>query len=106
MKLTERPDGIFCANDYTAISVIQIFMKAGYKIPEDVAVIAFRNYPISRILEPALSSVDDRAFLMGKTAAKLLIRQITEEDTGIASETIVLKTDLIIRDSSDRNKQG
>lgn len=106
LKLKERPDGIFCANDYTAISAIQVFMKAGYKIPEDVAVIGFSNYPISRILEPALSSVDDRAFLMGKTAAKLLIRQIAEEDTGIASETIVLKTDLIIRDSSDRSKQG
>jgi len=101
-----QPDGIFCANDYTAISAMQVFMKENYRIPEDVAIIGFSNYPISRILEPGLSSVDDRAFQMGKTAAKLLIRQIEDidSDSGITAETIVLKTDLIVRDSSDRSK--
>jgi LacI family transcriptional regulator len=39
---------------------------------------------------------------MGKTAARMLIRQIEDRDTNIASETIVIKTDLIIRDSTKR----
>nr|WP_321356358.1 LacI family DNA-binding transcriptional regulator [uncultured Draconibacterium sp.] len=94
------PDGIFCANDYTAISAIQAFTKAGYRVPKDIAIVGFSNYPISRIIEPTLTTVDDHAFLMGQTAAKLLIRQIEEKNKGIESETIVLKTDIIVRESS------
>lgn len=102
LSLKNRPDGIFCANDSTAISVMQVFMKANYRIPEDLAVVGFSNYPISRIIEPKLTTIDDRAFEMGQTAAKLLLRQIEEKNGIIESETIVLKTNLIIRDSTIR----
>jgi len=94
------PDAIFCANDYTAISAIQVFIEAGFSVPNDIAVVGFSNYPISKIIKPTLTTIDDRAFEMGQTAAKLLIRQLNEKDQFIASETIVLKTDLIIRESS------
>jgi len=102
MKLSEMPDGLFCANDYTAIGAIQVIKKANLKIPEDIAVAGFSNYPVSTIIEPALTTIDDRAVEMGKTAARMLIRQIEERDINIASETVVIKTDLIIRDSTRR----
>lgn len=102
LKLPELPDGIFCANDYTAIGAIQAIKKANLRIPDDIAVAGFSNYPVSTIIEPALTTIDDRAFEMGKTAARMLIRQIEERDANIASETIVLKTDLIIRESTRR----
>lgn len=96
------PDGIFCANDSTAISTIQAFKKANYKVPNEIAVIGFSNYPISKIIEPVLTTINDRAFEMGLTAAKLLIRQIEEENEIISSETIILKTELLIRDSTKK----
>lgn len=95
-------DGIFCANDYTAISVIQVFKKAGYNIPEDVSIIGFSNYPISKIIEPNLTTINDRAFEMGQAAAKLLIRQIEDDDPFISSETLIIKTELIVRESTMR----
>ncbi len=104
LKLPELPDGIFCANDYTAIGAIQAIKKANLKIPDDIAVAGFSNYPVSTIIEPALTTIDDRAFEMGKTAARMLIRQIEERDANIASETIVLKTDLIVRESTRREQ--
>lgn len=104
LSLTIQPDGIFCANDYTAISTMQVYLKANYKIPDDIAVVGFSNYPISRIIEPQLTTIDDRAFEMGKTAAKLLLRQIDEKNSLISSETIVLKSELIIRDSSNKKQ--
>jgi LacI family transcriptional regulator len=101
-RLTKLPDGIFCANDYTAISVIQLFKKLNIKIPQNVAIVGFSNYPVSTIIEPALTTIDDRAFEMGQAAAKLLIRQIEDKNLNIASETIIIKTDLIIRESTQR----
>jgi LacI family transcriptional regulator len=102
LSLDILPDGMFCANDYTAISAIQVFKKANIHIPRDIAVVGFSNYPISRFIEPTLTTIDDRAFEMGKAAAKLLIRHIEDKGHIISSETIVLKTDLIIRDSTNR----
>ncbi|MDT0677196.1 LacI family DNA-binding transcriptional regulator [Autumnicola musiva] len=103
LKLQGKPDGIFCANDYTAVSALQVFKKANYEIPKDVAVIGFSNYPISKIIEPKITTVNDRAFEMGQAAANLLIRQIEEKNEIISSETIVLETQLIIRKSTKKN---
>ncbi|GGF38288.1 LacI family DNA-binding transcriptional regulator [Echinicola rosea] len=98
-----KPDGIFCSNDYTAVSAIQVFQKNGFKVPDQVAVVGFSNYPISKIIEPNLSSVNDRAFEMGQAAAKLLIRQIEEDGEDlIESEIVTLKTELIVRESSSK----
>ena len=104
LKYKEPLDGIFCANDYTAISVIQVFQKAGYKIPDDLSIIGFSNYPISRIIEPNLTTINDRAFEMGQAAAKLIIRQIEDEEVLIDSETQSIKTELIIRESSMKKR--
>ena len=103
IKGSTVPDGVFCANDYTAISTIQVFKKANYDVPNDIAVVGFSNYPISKIIEPVLTTINDRAYEMGQTAANLAIRQIEEKNEIISSETIVLKTELLIRDSTNRS---
>ncbi|WP_339886077.1 LacI family DNA-binding transcriptional regulator [Polaribacter vadi] len=103
LNLPELPDGIFCANDYSAVSVIQVFRKANIKIPEQVAIVGFSNYPISRIIEPNLTTINDRAFQMGESSTKLLIRKIEDENDIIDSEIITLKTELIVRESSKLN---
>ncbi len=100
------PDGMFCANDYTAITAMQVFKKAGYQIPGDIAVVGFSNYPISRMLDPTLTTIDDSAFDMGQAAAKLLIRNVEEKNNTIATETIVIKTNLVIRDSTRMEKSA
>ena len=100
LQLPELPDGIFCANDYTAVSVIQVFRKKEIKIPQQVAIVGFSNYPISRIIEPNLTTINDRAFQMGEASTKLLIRRIEESNDIIDSEIITLKTELIIREST------
>ncbi|MBE0679737.1 MAG: substrate-binding domain-containing protein [Bacteroidales bacterium] len=69
---------------------------------KDISVAGFSNYPVSTIIEPALTTIDDHAFEMGKTTARLLIRQIEDRDVNVASETIVIKTDFIVRDSTKR----
>ncbi|MCH7412098.1 LacI family transcriptional regulator [Belliella sp. R4-6] len=102
LALKSRPDGIFCSNDYTAVSAIQVFQKNMVKIPQEIAIVGFSNYPISKIIEPHLTTVNDRAFEMGMAAARLLIRQIEEEEDIIQTEIITIKTELLIRESSTR----
>jgi LacI family transcriptional regulator len=101
LKMKDRPDGIFCANDTTAVSVIQYAKKAGIKIPDEVAIIGFNNDPHSEIIDPPLSTVFHPAIDMGKLAARQVLKQKDHSDIE-RSETIVLKTKLLIRESSLR----
>lgn len=95
-----RPDGIFCANDLTAVSVIQTLKKRSVSVPGDIAVVGFSNTPISEIIEPSLTTIDDHAFEMGQASARLLIKQIENKDQNIVSETIIIRNELIIREST------
>lgn len=102
LRLKLPPDGLFCANDKTAVGAIQVAKKARLRIPEDLAIAGFSNTPASTIIEPSLTTIDDHAFEMGQAAARLLIRQIENNDENIASETVFIRNDLIIRESTMR----
>jgi LacI family transcriptional regulator len=104
LKMPFLPDGIFCSNDTSAISTIQTIKKAGMKVPEDIAVVGFSNTPTSLIIEPALTTIDDHAFEMGQAAARLAIRQIEQPQQNVATETVVIRNDLIVRESTMRTK--
>ena len=100
LRMKDRPNGIFCANDTSAIAAIQTIKKTGLRVPEDIAVVGFSNTPSSLIIDPALTTIDDHAFEMGQAAARLVIRQIEDPQENIASETVVIRNDLIIRGST------
>ncbi|MEN6454015.1 MAG: LacI family DNA-binding transcriptional regulator [Prolixibacteraceae bacterium] len=100
LRMKDRPDGIFCANDTSAIAAIQTIKKTGLRVPKDIAVVGFSNTPSSLIIDPALTTIDDHAFEMGQAAARLVIRQIEDPQENIASETVVIRNDLIIRGST------
>jgi len=100
MQNKVKPDAIFCANDTTALSVIIYLQKNKIKVPEDIAVIGFSNEPFSEVVTPSISTVKQPGFLMGQKAAQLIIHQILHDNENPVYKTIVMPTELIIRDSS------
>ncbi len=94
------PDAFFCINDEVASYCLQICKTAGYRIPQDISVCGFTNSYITEVTDPTLTSVDQHGFEMGKTAARLLINRIKgiEKKTGIVSK--VIKTRLVVRNST------
>lgn len=100
MGLKNPPDAIFCGNDITALSAMIYLRDKGIRIPQDVGIVGFSNEPFSKVVSPSISTIAQPGFQMGQKAAELIIRQIeTKERT---FQTIVLPTELIIRESSSR----
>lgn len=95
-------DGIFSSNDTAAISALQYLKGEGIKIPEDIAIVGFSNEPISSVIEPSLTTIDQPGFEMGKIATNLLLAQINNKSNTIVAETILLKPVLIQRNSSKK----
>ncbi|TKC65579.1 LacI family transcriptional regulator [Pedobacter hiemivivus] len=100
LSLENPPDAIFAVNDPTAIEAIQIIKKKGLRIPEDIAIIGFSNDYASDLIAPSLTTVAQPISEIGSTAAQLLIEQINRDVSEWKAVTKVLKTELIIRNSS------
>lgn len=101
-KLIERgmkPDAIFAVNDPVAVGAFKKIRELGLKIPQDVALVGFSNNPITSLIEPGITTVDQPSFDMGQKAAELLIKQIENGDDFVPV-TEVLQTHLIIRNST------
>lgn len=100
LEATTKPDAIFCANDTTALSAIIYLQKKGYKVPEDIAIVGFSNEPFSEVVTPSISTIKQPGFEIGQKAAELIINQITKKEKTPKFETITMKTELIVRNSS------
>lgn len=95
-------DGIFSANDVAAIGAIKCLINEGMKIPGDVAIVGFSNEPISTVINPALTTINQPGFEMGKTATELLLKHIKSQNERLIPQTIIMDSTLIERQSSEK----
>jgi len=99
LALDPRPTAVFAANDLMAMGALVACRGAGLSVPEDVALAGFDNIPASRLVHPALTTLDQQANLSGRRAAELLLSRLTGAYGGpIRSER--LGFELIVRDSA------
>ena len=100
LKMRPLPDGVFAANDTSAIGSMLALKKAGIRIPEDIAFVGFNNDPVSHVVEPNLTTVNYPGYEMGCIAAQHLINHLNGISDIKITNTIVLRSELIIRSSS------
>lgn len=100
LQLDTPPDAVFAVNDPVALGAFIVLKEKKLRIPEDIALAGFSNNPFSSIIEPPLTTVDQAAHEIGKTAARLLLDQIESGIVNRKPEIIVHETKLIIRKST------
>lgn len=93
------PDAIFAVSDRLALGAFVAIKDKGLRIPQDVAIVGFNDEPVMSLLTPKISSVAQPAFEMGRRAARLFIEHIHAEGSP-EIETIILKPQLMVRESS------
>ncbi|MFJ9621640.1 LacI family DNA-binding transcriptional regulator [Streptomyces sp. NPDC101181] len=100
--LARRPDldAVFAASDVMAAGARQVLREADRRIPGDVALIGFDDSAVARHMHPALTSVRQPIEEMGRRMARLLLDEIAGRAPGTESPTVVLPTELVVRDSS------
>ena len=103
LRRKNRPDGIFAVNDLTAAETMKIIKRSGLEVPDDIALVGFTSGMISDLTDPSLSSVEQFGYNIGKEAVRLLLERI-EKKTDAPSQSIVIKTKLVIKGSSVRKK--
>jgi LacI family transcriptional regulator len=102
LKMKPLPDGIFTTNDFIAAVCMRTLKENGLHIPKDIAVVGFNNDAIGNLIEPALTTINYPGIDMGEIAARNLINHLKGISDLRQTNTIIVRSELIVRQSSLR----
>jgi LacI family transcriptional regulator len=95
---SERPDGVFAANDLLAIGFLQELVAGGVRVPEEIALVGYDDIDFAAASIVPLTSVRQPAELIGETALKLLLAET--DAAASAPQQIRYQPELVVRSSS------
>ena len=95
-----RPTGIFASVEKLALTTYNVCNEMSLKIPDDVKVVGFSNLESANLLNPPLTVIRQDAFHIGKAASSILFKALSRADFVLKDERIVLKSELVKRDST------
>jgi LacI family transcriptional regulator len=98
LKLSPRPDAVFCYNDLTAIGAMEAARMAGLSIPEDIAFVGSGNLRYAKYLRIPLTSLDQRPDVLGLRAGELALELIAKPE--LPPSSVLLEPRLVVRQST------
>ncbi|MCL2050802.1 MAG: LacI family transcriptional regulator [Lachnospiraceae bacterium] len=98
LTLLSPPDAVICGDNVMSIGAMKAIREKGRKIPHDIGIISFDNYPMAELVEPTLTTVDIDLYEMGVEAVKLLLRRI--ENPAASHQVSLISTSLQVREST------
>jgi DNA-binding LacI/PurR family transcriptional regulator len=99
LALDTPPDAIFCFNDHLALGVMRAIHEAGYRVPQDIAVVGFDDIEDGRFTVPSLTTISPDKERIGDLAVAFLLGRIDATRTG-PPERVEVPCQLIIREST------
>jgi DNA-binding LacI/PurR family transcriptional regulator len=96
--LTAAPDvdAVFVASDLMADGALSAIERAGRRVPDDIAVGGFDDSPIATAVHPPLTTIRqpwDRI-------SEMMVRQLLAQIAGEGPATVILPTELVVRESA------
>ena len=96
-------DAVSVGNDRMALGALRAAHLLGRRVPDDLAVVGFDNISESAFFWPALTTISYQLSTIGRLAVQELHRIIeagSEEQPDLEQPSILLGSELIVRDSS------
>jgi LacI family transcriptional regulator len=106
LKMKPLPDGAFITNDFSAAVCIRTLKENGIHIPEDIAIVGFNNDAICNLIEPPLTTINYPGIDIGEIAARNLINHVRGISDLKDTDTIIVRSELVIRKSSLKKAAG
>ena len=100
LKIKPLPDGAFITSDFIAAVVMRTVKEHGLSIPADIAIVGFNNDAIGKLIEPPLTTVNYPGKDVGEIAARNLINHLKGISNIQHTNTIIVRSELIVRKSS------
>src|SRR3989440_1993021 len=95
-----QPTAVFAATDLIAMKLYVAAAEAGLKIPDDVSIVGYADFPFSEDLVPPLTTVRQDPYQIGSIAARILLDRVLDRATDPAPQKVRLRPEAIIRKST------
>lgn len=92
-------DGVICASDYAAVSLVGRLREMHYEIPEKLYIVSYGNMFLSRLSKPSITSISDDYEDFGRAA--LSICSLVERNDTVSTINIHLHSRLHIRQTTE-----
>ncbi|WP_418264756.1 LacI family DNA-binding transcriptional regulator [Flavobacterium faecale] len=98
-------EAIFCTTDLVAVGVLSYLNENNINVPNQIALMGFSNWFMSKVVQPKLSTVEQPSYEMGVESFNLLLEEINAEKKNIAftPKIVELNTNIVIRESTKKN---
>lgn len=93
------PSAIFCANDLLALGVMRVLLRAGVRVPDDVAIVGYDDIEFAAASTVPLSSIRQPVGRLAHLATELLLDEC-ENPTNHVHQQVLLEPELVVRESS------
>ena len=103
IKEGKKATAIIAGEDSVAIGAMQALTSMGLRVPEDLSVIGYNNTVLAEASSPRLTSVNNMAEMMAKTAVDRLWELLQGAE---APEKTVLTPKLVVRESTGPAKDN
>lgn len=97
LGLDDPPTAVVTANNAMTIGAVQELHERGRRVPEDVALVAFDDFPWADAFRPRLTVIAQPFAEIGREAVRLLLRRMAEPDA--APRTVRLPARFVHRES-------
>ncbi|TDV57135.1 LacI family DNA-binding transcriptional regulator [Actinophytocola oryzae] len=94
----QRPTAAFCANDLLALGLLQAMTRFGLSVPGDLAVVGYDDIEFAEAAAVPLTSVRQPRELLGRTAARLLLEEASDEVH--THQQVRFRPELVVRAST------
>lgn len=96
--MREHPDltALITFNDRMAMGAIRQIQSMGYRVPDQISVVGYDDLPRSRDFNPPLTTINHKLSEWGSLAMRMLLQVMTGE----SPESIIIKPQLVVRQST------
>lgn len=98
LSRSDRPTGVFAANDLEALGVMEAARRLGLRVPVDLSVVGFDDGVLAATASPQLTTVRQSFAQMGEVAYRILNEQIEGRESEALH--VELATTLLVREST------
>ncbi|MFE9749066.1 LacI family DNA-binding transcriptional regulator [Saccharothrix saharensis] len=103
LSLSPRPTAIVCFNDIVALGVLRGLRRRGVEVPDEMSVVGYDDVHFAEQLHPALTTVRQPKYQLGRTAAELLL---AEGHPDHQHEEVRFTPELVVRASTSPPAAG
>lgn len=93
----KKTDTFICVNDDTASDVMTFLLNNGLRIPEEVRIAGFDDLPTNQYLPVSLTTIRQPIQALALESVRTMLNRI--ENPNMAARDILVKTELVVRDS-------